>query len=139
MKKIFIIIIYIVAILGWSINIYASEFVEMYQPTKEELGGKINIPNRDGTLDHYTDINTYEDLYSVLEDLSFEYRCLLNEYNSLEKNYQDDIEEKNKEIQLLKDEIEYSNLSVEDDGTYKLIIVCIVIFIILVIYRYINK
>lgn len=139
MKKIFVVIICFMMILSWITNTYASEFLEPYYPTKEELGGNIDIPNKEGTLDHYTDINTYEELYSVLEDLSFEYRRLLEEYGSLEQSYEESMEEKDREIEALKDEIEYSSSNIEDDGSYKLIIIAVIIFIIVAIYNYFKK
>lgn len=111
-----------------------------YNPTKEDLKGEIDIPNREGSRDTYTDINTYEDLYSVLEDLSFNYNKLLEEYYEMEDNYKETIEEKNREIEELKIEIE--NIEITEKETINnesnVIIIAGIITICLMIW-YFNK
>lgn len=101
-----------------------------HKVTKEELGGEISIPNRDGEYDTYTDVDTYEDLYSVLEDLSVDYGQLLEEYNSA----QSDIEELNLEIQNLKDELKNSNNMNSSDSSDSLSDILIFISIPIILY-----
>ena len=129
-KYILFIIIFVILI-AININVYAGEFLEPYTPTKEELGGKISIPNREGGDDNYTEIYTYEELYSVLEDLSIEYRSLLEEYHSAEQNYQEQL----KELQRDYDEllIQTENLEEQSDNNNLATITIIVIGIIAVI------
>lgn len=107
-----------------------------YNPTKEDLKGEIDIPNREGSRDTYTDINTYEDLYGVLEDLSFNYNQLLEEYYEMEDNYKETIEEKNREIEELNIEIE--NMEMTEKENNNAIIIVGIIAICLIIW-YFNK
>lgn len=99
-KVIFILSVCLLLIICWKPYIYC---LEIYYPTKEELGGNISIPNRKGGTDEYIEIDTYEKLYSVLEDLGVEYRQLLEEYKSLESNY----EELKKELANKEEEMKY--------------------------------
>lgn len=75
---------------------------EYHQLTQEEIGSNISIPNKEGSFDIYGDIYTFEDLYSVLEDLSVNYQDLLDEKHYLEG-----------EIDDLQDEIDYLEEKIE--------------------------
>lgn len=128
------IIIYLCCILFAIPKVYG---MEVYYPTKEEIGGEIQIPNREGSYDCYTDINTYEELYSVLEDLSIEYSKLLEEYNSMEGNYQEKLRDKNIKIEDLNDEIEYQKVKAKNsDNNIIIIIMTIIIVGIVILYNY---
>lgn len=104
-KKIKIVLLLIVMLIIYSPSskIYS---IEIYHPTKEELKGEISIPNREGEQDTYSEINTYEELYSVLEDLSYEYTKLLEEYNSMENSYHEEIHQNEQKIEDLEEELD---------------------------------
>lgn len=143
MKKICVlfIIIYFM-IFGYSV-VSNANIIELYTPTKEELGGEISIPNRNGSQDHYTDIDTYEELYSVLEELSFEYRELLEEYYEMEDNYKEissSIEENNlsyEELTEMLDSTEQQITTLKNEQSYILTVFIIVLGI--TIYISYNK
>lgn len=137
-KYILSIIIFIMCIVA-NINVYAEESLQLHYPTKEELGGRIAIPNREGGYDRYTDINTYEDLYSVLEDLSAEYNRLLEEYHSTERNYQELLKEAQRDYEELLMETQNSEEKVESDNEINISIVIIGIIITIAILYYISK
>ena len=110
-----------------------NQLIEYHMVTKEELNGEIQIPNKDGGWDTYSNIDTYESLYSVLEDLSISYNDLLEEYNYSQttiaeqsseiRNLEEEIDDLEKQLQ--KKQIEISNLNDSDD--WKLLIVPIII------------
>lgn len=126
---------------------YCTEMIEPYYPTKEELGGYIKIPNREGNQDHYTDINTYEELYSVLEDLSMSYKDLLEEYNDLEHDYSElynELSNKNEENKNLGEELEgiqnrLYNKEHEAEDFWTYIYISVIIGLSIYIYYIKNK
>lgn len=134
MKKRYMLFIIIYLCLNLFI-IPKSYCIEIYYPTKEELGGEIQIPNKEGTYDHYTNINTYEDLYSVLEDLSVEYTRLLEDYNSMESSYQSELHDKNIEIEELKTELDNNKIATKNENNnMTAIIISLIIVGIIVLY-----
>jgi predicted nuclease with TOPRIM domain len=126
------------------IKIYCNEYLEYHKVTKEELKGVIEIPNREGKKDVYKNIDTYEDLYEVLEDLSNSYAKLLEEHNSLENDYkelQDEQEKTESELKEIKEEnrIKYNN-DRSDKKTIKIVIITsMLILIFLILYTYVKK
>lgn len=83
----------------------------------------------------YYDVHSYSDLYSVFEDLDFDYGHLIEEYHSLERT----IEEQQEEIAFLESElkdeqIEKENLINPDD-----LILIFIPFVIYVIALLISK
>lgn len=139
MKKRYILFIIIYLCLNLFI-ISKSYCIELYHPTKEELGGEIQIPNKEGTYDNYTNINTYEDLYSVLEDLSVEYIQLLEEYKSMESNYQGELYDKNIEIEELKAELDNKKIATKNESNNVItIIITIIVVGIVILYSYSKK
>lgn len=123
---------------------YCTDRIEPYTPTKEELEGIIKIPNKDGGVDTYTEINTYEDLYSVLEDLSYEYNRLLEDYHSSERNYEDlaiELQNKNEEVIQLQEELKgLTQANTKSDGrnTATFIIIAMIGIVAILVY-YSNK
>lgn len=144
LKKTLIISIFIILFIPFT---FCTEMIEPYFPTKEDLGGYIKIPNREGNQDHYTDINTYEELYSVLEDLSMSYKDLLEEYNYLEDEYSslykelNDKEEeyKNLEEKLTGTQNRLYNKENETKSFWSLIYISIIIALIIYLYNLKNK
>lgn len=115
-----------------------------YKPlTREEIGTEISIPNREGKWDTYANIDTFEKLYSVLEDLSVEYNDLLEEKWTLEGRV-DELKEENEElrdqIHSFENEEEYQTEEKYSNGADKnsniigiliTIIICLIIYIII--------
>lgn len=116
MKKVFLFMVILFFVLLPSFSNCTNEENLTLVPhtvTKEELGGEISIPNEKGEMDKYSNIDTYEDLYSVLEDLSYNYQQLLEEYNSAQSN----IEELNAKISELEYELENSDTTITSDSS----------------------
>jgi len=75
---------------------------------------------------------SYEELYSKLEDLNYEYECLLEEYHSEKRSYEElaiELKQKEEELQEVKEENKNIN------GNYKkdmglLLILGIAVFLI---------
>lgn len=134
MKKVCVLfIIFFLIISNYSIVLKA-ENIKLYTPTKEELGGEISIPNINGSWDQYTDIDTYEKLYSVLEELSVEYKDLLEKYNNSEQ----ECEELNKELEELKLELENrneKNLFTINNSNELIGVIVILVMIIIISYK----
>lgn len=94
---------------------------------------------------NYYDINGYSELYSLFEDLNYDYNRLVEEYHSLEKN----IEEKDSEISRLEEEIDYLEeqlkgeqikfFNLTNSDNWKLVIIPIFIFGIPLLIDYVYK
>lgn len=124
-----------------AITTYSAEKLEYHKLTKEEIGGEIDIPNREGSYDNYENINTYEDLYEVLEDLSIKYKQLLEEYNSLN----DDYEELYNELEEYKEEYENTDKKqpevkyTKTDKILMIIVVAIIIYYLVIVWIRVNN
>lgn len=101
------------------------------------IDGDVQIPNKEGYWDRYTDIYTYDSLYSVLEDLSVSYQELLRDYNYDEKTIEElgsEIKDKEDEISDLKQTIKELNIEKNnkehDNSLYYILGAGAIIFII---------
>lgn len=147
-KKIMCLFIILITTVAY---VYAENNQLEYKPlTREEIGTEISIPNRDGEWDTYANINTFEDLYSVLEDLSVDYKYILEQKWNLEGK----VEELEEENENLRDQIhtfengegyeaeesyfKEANKSHNFVGILISIIICLIIYIIILKSRKMN-
>lgn len=104
-----------------------------------EIDGEISIPNKDGGVNHYSEIYTYDELYSVLEDLSSEYIELLEEYNSSKTNYEEEIKKQKEEIKELKNKNEEQTFQIKNDSSIITVIIIVIIIGLISIACYYSK
>lgn len=98
----------------------------------QSIVNSITVETREnGEKIHY-EVNTFNELYSIVEDFTIEYDDLLEENGSLERTIEelnDELEQKEEEISQLKEENSgYINRLHSNDDNWKLIIISIVIF-----------
>lgn len=92
----------------------------------------------------YYDVNNYNELYSVFEDLDYDYSDLMEEYESLRRNYNDlesELEETKSDLDYLRQENKKS-IGTTDDLTnlFKSILIIIVFpYLIYKLFDYLNK
>lgn len=92
----------------------------------------------------YYDVNNYNQLYSVFEDLDYDYSDLMEEYESLKRNYNDlesELEKTKSDLDYLRQENKKS-IGTTDDLTnlFKSILIIIVFpYLIYKLFDYLNK
>ncbi len=89
---------------------------------------------KNGEIINY-DVSNYNELYSVFEDLEYDYNRLLEQYHSLEV----DNEDKDAEIESLQQELDnIKQMQLNNKDSFSIFYGLLIIFIIYVIYEIFN-
>ena len=89
---------------------------------------------KNGEIINY-DVSNYNELYSVFEDLEYDYNRLLEQYHSLEF----DNEDKDAEIESLQQELDnIKQMQLNNKDSFSIFYGLLIIFIIYVIYEIFN-
>lgn len=100
----------------YEVNLNDSDYneeIEFKILTQEEIGSTISYTDRTSreTL-HYTNIYTFEDLYSVFEDLDYDYERALEEIDSLNYEIKENREDYSNKLEEICEEL---NIDKNDD------------------------
>lgn len=89
---------------------------------------------KNGEIINY-DVSNYNELYSVFEELEYDYNRLLEQYHSLEV----DNEDKDAEIESLQQELDnLKQMQINNKDSFSIFYGLLIIFIIYVIYEIFN-